>query len=174
MSGHARVTAGGDAPDGADGVALRDRFADLNDLRELLLGASRDGLLDEERDAGEVLEDLELDVATGLGGAAEHGRAADDDGAGHLLAGHVLDEVLERLEDARVLVRGAHERLALLLEHRRRTVDGGVDQRDALEARTEFAAGAGERHAEAECGELTDCSKRKEWFQGPSSEPVGA
>lgn len=121
-----------------------------------------------------MLQDLELDVAAGLGGAAEHGRAANDDRPGSVLARHVLDEVVERPEDARVLVRGAHERIALLLEHRRRAVDCGVDQRDDLEARAEFATGAGERYAEAQCGELTDCSKRNEWFQGPSSEPAGA
>lgn len=128
-------------PDGAERAAVGDALCNRERLLDFAGRAGRGGLLDEHRDPGEELEDLELDVAPGLHRPAEHGRGADDDRAWHVLARHVLHKVLERAEDAGVLVRGAHERLALLLQHCRRTVDRRIDQRDDLEARSEFAVG---------------------------------
>jgi hypothetical protein len=84
-------------------------------------GTRRNGLLDEQGDSREILEDLHLDVASGLGRAAEHGGgAADDDGTWAVLGGHVLDKVFEGFEDAGVLVSGNDERVVEELRWRGR------------------------------------------------------
>lgn len=127
------------APDRANRVAIVDKLGDFECLLDLARGARRCRLLDEHRNAGEVAQNLGLDIASGLRRAAEHGRRADDDRARRVLVRHILDKVLERLEHARVLIRGAHERLALLLQHHRRALNRWVDQRDHFETRAEFA-----------------------------------
>lgn len=53
-----------------------------------------------------------------------------------------LEELVKRFVDARVLVCGHDERVALLLEYGLCTVDGRIDQCDDLQARTQFAASA--------------------------------
>ncbi len=88
-----------------------------------------------------MLQDLTLDVTSGLGGASEHRGAADYEGTGHVLAGHVLDKVIESTENARVFVRRFYESVAFLLEDRRRAVNCWVYQSDDLETGTEFAGG---------------------------------
>lgn len=64
----------------------------------------------------ERLEDLELKVAARLVGATEASRAANDDSLGTLVGAHGLDELVKRGADARILVRRAHERRALVVE----------------------------------------------------------
>lgn len=165
---------GGCLPNRADGAALLDLLGDLERLDKLLLGAGGNGLLDEERDAGEALEDLQLNVASALRRAAEHrGRADDKRARGHVRR-RVLDELVERPEHLRALVRAAHERLALLREHGLGALDGGVDDRDDLQAGPELAAcgGRGQHRGRGRADQgRTHCSKRNEWFHGPSSDP---
>ena len=58
-----------------------------------------------------------------------------------LLCGPTLDELIKRLVDARVLVCGDDERVALLLQDALSTLDGRVNQCDNLKPRAELAVG---------------------------------
>jgi len=147
----------------------------LERLLDLILRAGGNGLFDEQGSFREVTQDLELDIAARTRGTAEHGRRADDDGARTFPRGHVLGKVLEGLIDASEFICGTHERLAFLVEDCGGTVNRGVDEGDYLETGAELAEGRrGVRGMEGGVkGEKTHCSKRKEWFQGPSSEPIG-
>lgn len=117
-----------------------------------------------------MLQDLQFDVASGFSGTAEHGRAADNDGAGAIFGGHGLDKVLESLEYTRILVGRHDEGLAFLLKNRGGPFDGGIDEGDDLEARAELTVMT-IRGSDGSGAAGTYCSKRKEWFHGPSSEP---
>ena len=126
-------------PDRADRAALVDRLRDPEGLGELARRARRRRLLNEHRDPGETPHDLHLDVAPGLERTAEHGRGPDDNSARGVPGGHVADEVFEGLEHACVLICGAHESLAFLLENSGCTLDSGVDEGDDFETRTKLA-----------------------------------
>lgn len=99
--------------------------------------ASRDGFLDKERDTGEMLEELHLDISPWFGAASEHGRAADDDRMGPMLQIFGVeggDVVVERLEDGGVFVGGDDEGVAFLLEDCLGAFDCGVDDGYYFEA----------------------------------------
>jgi hypothetical protein len=162
-------------PDGTDDATVIYGLRHLERLLDLILRASGNGLFDEQGSFREVMQDLELDIAARTRGTAEHGRRADDDGARTFPRGHVLGKVLEGLVDASEFICGTHERLAFLVEDCGGTVNRGVDEGDYLETGAELAEGRrGVRGMEGGVkGEKTHCSKRKEWFQGPSSEPIG-
>ena len=161
-------------PDGTDGAAVNYGLRHLERLFDLILRTRGNGLLDKQRSIREVAQDLELNIAARTRGTAEHGGRANDDGARTFPRCHVLDKVLESLEDASVLIRGTHECLAFLPEDRGRTVNRGVDERDYLETGAELAEGPREVRGlkGGVKAEKTHCSKRKEWFQGPSSDPI--
>lgn len=74
-----------------------------------------------------MLENLDLNVATGLAGATEHGWAADNNGAGPVPGRHALDKIFKSLEDPGVLVGRDDERIAFLLEDGRCTFDCWID-----------------------------------------------
>jgi hypothetical protein len=161
-------------PDGTDCATVDYGLGYLECLFNLLLRSCGDGLFDEQCSLGEVLQDLELDIAARARGAAEHGGRANNNSARTFAGRRVLDKLLESLEDASVFIGGTHESFAFLGEDCGGTIDRGVDERDNLETRAEFTEGVGG----CECikgvnAEKTHCSKRKEWFQGPSSEPMG-
>jgi hypothetical protein len=128
-------------PDGANRATVDYGPGHLERLFKLSLRSRGDGLFDEQRSLGEVFQDLELDIAAGARRAAEHGGRTDDDGARTFTGRHVLDKVLEGLEDASVFVGGTHEGFAFLGEDCGGTVDRGVDERDDLETGAEFAEG---------------------------------
>lgn len=83
---------------------------------------------------------MQLDVLPRLGCTAELWGAANDDSAGALLWGHVRDELIEILEDARLFVGRLDESLALGAEDLLCTLNSGVDERDDLETRAKLAA----------------------------------
>jgi hypothetical protein len=138
------------APDGADDAALGDTPGDRESLLNLAPGAGGDGLLDENRGAGEEVQDLHLDVLAWVGGAAVHGWTADDDGAREkVVAGallllpfrlHAPDIILECGIDACGLVRGFDGGVAFLLQGCARAVGRGVNDGDDFESGAEFAA----------------------------------
>lgn len=97
------------------------------------------GLLHENGHAREVLQNLHLDVTTRLEGSAEHGRRTDDNRARTVLGGHILDKVLEGLENTRCLVRRNDEGVAFLLEYGSCTLDCGIDEGNYFETQTELA-----------------------------------
>ena len=105
----------------------------------LLLGARRNGLLNEHGHTREMFQNLQLDIAAWLDTTTEHGRTADDDHIRAFLVRHRFNEFLEGLEDACVLVGGHDERLAFFLQDGFGALCGGIDERDDFEARTEFA-----------------------------------
>lgn len=112
----------------------------MESLEQLGLWTSRYWLLKEDSYAREVLHNLHLNIAAGLDGSTEHRRGTDDNCAGAVLRGHVLNKVLEGLEHARRLVRGYDERVAFLLEHGSCTLDCGVDEGNDFKTQTEFTA----------------------------------
>lgn len=129
----------------------------------LVLGSRGDGLFDEQRSLREVLQDLELDIAARARGSTEHGGRADENCARTFSGRHVLDKVLEGLEDASVLICRTHEGFAFLAEDCGGTVNGGVDERDDLETGAELTGGVGEcESTEGVRVEKTHCSMRKE------------
>ncbi len=95
---------------------------------DLLLRACRDGFLNEHSNAGEILEYLHLDIAARFQGPTEHGGTSDNDGAGPVLGCHVLDKVIESLEDTGILVRRHDEGVAFFLKNGSRTFDGGINK----------------------------------------------
>ena len=129
------------APNRAHDTTVVDRLRDLESIRDLTLRARRNRLLNEERYAGEVLDDLEFNITAGLCAATEHGWRADNECMKALLCGPPLDELIKRLVDARVLVCGDDKRVALLLQHGLCTLDGRVNQCNDLEPRAELAVG---------------------------------
>ena len=132
------------SPDGTYLATVDYLLGHLECLLNLFLRSRGDGLFDKQRSLREMLQDLELDIAARTRGAAEHGGRANDDGARDISGRHVLDKVLEGLEDTSVFICGTHECFAFLCEDRGGTVDGGVDEGDDLEAGTELAGGVGE------------------------------
>ena len=132
------------SPDRTDRVTVNYCLGYLERLFNLILGSCGDGLFDEQCCLGEVLQDLELDIAARARGAAEHGGRADNNGAGTLTGRHVLDKVLEGLEDASVFIGRTDEGFAFLGEDSSGTVYRGVYERDNLETGTEFTEGVGE------------------------------
>jgi hypothetical protein len=135
----------------------------LERLFNLFLRSRSDGLFDKQRSLGEVFQNLELDIAAWARGAPEHGGRANDNGARAFSGCHVLDKVLEGLENASIFICGTHEGFAFLAEDRGGTVDGGVDERDYLETGAELTGGVGEcESTEGVRGEKTYCSMRKE------------
>lgn len=150
-------------PDGADLATVDYGLGYLERLFNLILRSRGDGLFDKQRSLREVLQDLELDIAARARGAAEHRGRANDNGARAFSGRHVLDKVLEGLEDASVFICGTHEGFAFLGEDCGRTVDGGVDERDDFETGAELTGGLGEcESTEGVKGEKTHCSMRKE------------
>lgn len=150
-------------PDGTDLATVDYGLGHLECVFNLILRSRGDGLFDEQRSLREVLQDLELDIAARARGAAEHGRRANDNGARAFSGRHVLDKVLEGLENASVFICGTHESFAFLGEDCGGTVDGGVDERDNLETGAELTGGVGEcESTEGVKGEKTHCSMRKE------------
>lgn len=151
------------SPDGTDLAAVDYALGYLERLLNLLLRSRGDGLFDKQRSLREVLQDLELDVAARARSAAKHGGRANDNGARAISRRHVLDKVLEGLEDASVFICGTHECFAFLGEDCGGTIDGGVDEGDDLETGAELTRGVGECESrEGVKGEKTHCSMRKE------------
>jgi len=144
MQSQSRKTIDSYLPDRTDLTTVNYGLGYLERLFNLILRSRGDGLFDEQRSLREVLQDLELDIAARTRGAAEHGGRANDNGARAFSRVHVLDKVLEGLEDASVFICGSHEGFAFLGEDRGGTVDGGVDERDNLETGTELTGGLGE------------------------------
>lgn len=66
-------------PNRADNSTLVDLFGDGECLLELSIGMCCDWLLDEHRNAGEVLQNLQLNVAPRLSASTEHGRRTNDE-----------------------------------------------------------------------------------------------
>jgi hypothetical protein len=150
-------------PDGTDLATVDYGLVHLERLFDLFLRSRGDGLFDEQRSLREMLQDLELDIAAWTRGAAEHGGSANDNGARAFSGRHVLDKILEGLEDASVFICGTDECFAFFGEDCGGTVDGGVDQGDDLETGTELTGGVGECECgEGVKGEKTHCSMRKE------------
>jgi hypothetical protein len=150
-------------PDRTDLAAVDYGLGYLECLFNLILRSRGDGLFDEQRSLREVIQDLELDIAARACGAAEHGRRANDNGARAVSGRHVLDKVLEGLEDASVFICRTHECFAFLGKDCGGAVDGGVDERDDLETGTELTGRVGEcESTEGVKEEKTHCSMRKE------------
>jgi hypothetical protein len=150
-------------PDGTDLATVDYGLGYLERLLNLILRSRGDGLFDKQRSLREVVQDLELDIAARARGTAEHGGRANDNGARAFSGRHVLDKVLEGLEDASVFICATHEGFAFLGEDCGGTVDGGVDERDDLETGAELTGGLGEcEKTEGVRGEKTHCSMRKE------------
>jgi hypothetical protein len=70
-----------DSPYGANGARVLDSLGDGESVFNAAAGTSRDGLLDEQRYAREVLYNLELKVPSGLARAAECRRTPTDNGS---------------------------------------------------------------------------------------------
>ncbi len=135
----------------------------LERLFKLILRSRGDRLFDEQRSLREVLQDLELDIAARARGTTEHGGRADENGARTFAMRHILDKVLEGLEDASVFICGTYEGFTFLGEDCGGTVDGGIDERNDLETGTELTGGVGECECtEGVKAEKTHCSMRKE------------
>ncbi len=103
-------------PDGTDLATVDYGLRHLERLFNLILRSGGDRLFDEQRSLRKVLQDLELDIAARARGAAEHGGRADENGARTFSGCHVLDKVLEGLEDASMFICGTHEGFAFLGE----------------------------------------------------------
>jgi hypothetical protein len=103
-------------PDGTDLATVGYGPGHLERLLNLFLRTRGDGLFDEQRRLREMLQDLELDIAAWTRGAAKHGGRANDNGARAFSRRHVLDKVIEGLEDASVFICGTHECFAFLGE----------------------------------------------------------
>ena len=129
-------------PDGTDHATVGYGPGHLENLCDFLLGARGKGLFDEESNVREVAQDLELDIAARARGTTKHGGRADDNGARTFTGQHVLDKVLESLEDTSVFICGTDEGLAFLLEDSVRTLGCGVDERNYLETGAELTEGA--------------------------------
>ena len=127
-------------PDRADNAAIMNIFRNLERLFHLTMRASRDRFLDKHSHTGEMLKYLHLDVPSGLRGPSEHWGTANDDRTRLLTRGHVLDELIQRFEDAGVLVGGDNEGFTFLLQDCAGTVDCGVDQGYYFETRAELTA----------------------------------
>lgn len=128
-------------PDRTDGVTADYCLGDLERFFNLILRSCGDGFFDEQSCLGEVLQDLQLDIAARTRGAAEHGGRADDNGARTLTRRRILDEVLEGLEDASVFIGRTDEGFAFLGKDSSGTVYRGVYERDNLKTGTEFTEG---------------------------------
>lgn len=109
-------------------------------LLQLLQRSGGDGLLNEEGDAGEVLQELNLDVPALLQRSPEHRGAADNDSPGLFVGGVGLDELLEGLADTGVLVGRDNEGIAFFGQSLFRALRVGVDKAYNLEAGSEFTA----------------------------------
>ena len=116
----------------------------------------RDRLLDEHRNTREVLQDLQLDIATRFGASAEHGRRANYKCIRPFGLRLAPDIFVEIFVDPSVLVRRDDEGVALRLEHLLGALDGWVDERNDLEARAELAGGG-----EDTCRESRDEREQK-------------
>ena len=127
-------------PDRTDGLGVGDGFCDMESLVQLSLRASCYWLLHEYGYAREVFHDLHLNIAAGLKSSAEHWRRTNDNCAGTILRGHILNKILQRLEHTRRLVRGYDEGVAFLLEHGSGALDRGVDEGNDFKTQTEFTA----------------------------------
>jgi hypothetical protein len=162
-------------PDGTNSVTVDYGLRHLERLFNLILRSRGNWLFDKQGSFREVPQDLELDIAARTRGTTEHGGRTNDDGTRTFLLCHIFDKVLESLVDASVLICGTYECLALLAKDCGGTVNRGVDEGDYFETGAELTKGPGAVR-EMEGGaraEKTHCSKRKEWFQGPSSDPMG-
>ena len=100
--------------------------------------AGRDGLFDEQSDAGELFQDLDLNISPLKGTASEHGWASDDDSLGLFLLGHRIDEFVQTLADPGVLVGGPNETVAFGLNDCGSTVGCGVYNGYDLQPRSKF------------------------------------
>ena len=150
-------------PDGTDLATVDYGLGYLERLLNLFLRSRGDGLFDKQRSLREMLQDLLLDIAARTRGAAEHGGRANDNGARAFSGRHVLDKVIEGLEDASVFICGTDECFAFLGEDCGGTIDGGVDEGDDLETRAELTGRVGECEGRKGAkGEKTHCSMRKE------------
>ena len=150
-------------PDGTYLATVNYGLGHLERLFDLFLRSRGDRLFDEQGSLREILQDLELDIAARTRCAAEHGRRTNDNGARAFSGGHVLDKVLEGLEDASVFICGTHECFAFLGEDCGGTVDGGIDEGDDLETGAELTGEVGGcEGGEGVRGEKTHCSRRKE------------
>ncbi len=67
-------------------------------------------------------------IAARFQGPTEHGGTSDNDGAGPVLGCHVLDKVIESLEDTGILVRRHDEGVAFFLKNGSCTFDGGINK----------------------------------------------
>lgn len=126
-------------PNRANDTTVADGFRNLECLLDLFFRTGRDRLLNEHRDARQVLQDLHLNVASGLRRTAEHRGATDDNCMWTFSVSHPCDELFEGFVYACVLVRGDNEGLAFLAKHGLCTLDRGVDERNDLEARSQLA-----------------------------------
>src|SRR5713101_8808228 len=131
-------------PDGTYLTTVDYGLGYLERFFNLFLWSRGNGLFDEQSSLREVLQNLELDIAAWARGAAEHGGRSNDNGARAFSGRHVLDKVLEGLENASVFICGTYEGFAFLGEDCGGTVDGGVDERYDLETRTKLTGGVGE------------------------------
>lgn len=111
----------------------------MESLLNLFLRTGRNRLLNEHRDTRQVLQDLHLNVASGLCSTAEHRRTADNNCVWALFVSHPCDELFEGFVYACVLVRRDNEGLAFLAKHSLCTLDRGVDERNDLETRSQLA-----------------------------------
>ena len=83
-----------------------------------------------------MFQDFHLNVSSSLGASAEHRRAADSNSmraVSWVFDINGVDVVVERLEDASVLVRRHYERVALLLQDCLSTLNSRIDKRYDLE-----------------------------------------
>src|SRR5258708_4265057 len=151
------------SPDGTGLATVDYGLGHLERLFKLILRSRGDRLFDEQRSLREVLQDLELDIAARARGTTEHWGRDDENGVRTFAMRHILDKVLEGLEDASVVICGTYEGFAFLGEDCGGTVDGGIDEGNDLETGTELTGGVGECECtEGVKAEKTHCSMRKE------------
>lgn len=84
---------------------------------------SRNGLLDEQGDAGEFFQKLDFDIPPWVGAASEHWWASNDDSPGVFVLGHCLHEFAQVLADPGIFVGRTDETLTLICENSGSAVD---------------------------------------------------
>jgi hypothetical protein len=125
-------------PDRADCFGIADQLSNPETILNFIFRACCDRFFNEQSHTGQVFQNLQLDITSGMCRTAEHGRTSNDDRTRAVFRSHLLDEILKGLEDASVLVCRDDKRITFLLQDGSSALGGWVYESDYLKARSKF------------------------------------